>query len=150
MQAVGVAKVDDIVELRSTVEGPCVIMVTHKEVVARLKEKLDCVTVTGEDSAAAKDKAVTDFQSGRVQTIVCNTAAGGVGLTLTAASTMIVGEIPWSPAVLRQAEDRIHRIGAKRSCQYLYVVGENSLDNSILATIRSKESYLRPVLGDAA
>jgi hypothetical protein len=54
---------------------------------------------------------VSEFQSGRLKGIALTIAAGGVGLTLTAASRMIFVDRDWTPSTNRQAEDRLCRIG---------------------------------------
>jgi SNF2 family DNA or RNA helicase len=51
------------------------------------------------------------FQSGEVPLFLITLKAGGVGLTLTAADTVIHYDPWWNPAVENQATDRAHRIG---------------------------------------
>lgn len=146
LTAVGMAKVDAAVELCLGSDEPIVIMTTHNDVVEAMCERLDCkLRVTGSESADAKAAAVAAFQAGESKYIVCNVQAGGVGITLTRASVMLFVEIPWSPAVLRQAEDRIHRIGATRPCQIIRLVGINTLDKDILDAIAYKERFINAV-----
>jgi len=57
------------------------------------------------------------FESGRARILVGQIASAGVGLTLHGGginNRVLVTELPWSPADLRQAEDRLHRIGQTR------------------------------------
>mmetsp|Transcript_22387 Transcript_22387/g.46425 ORF Transcript_22387/g.46425 Transcript_22387/m.46425 type:complete len:132 (+) Transcript_22387:2104-2499(+) len=54
---------------------------------------------------------VDDFQSGLSAVFVCTFGAGGVGLTLTAAASIILLDRPWTPGDALQAEDRVRRIG---------------------------------------
>jgi SNF2 family DNA or RNA helicase len=60
-----------------------------------------------------KDRAplVKRFQSGQVRVLVATLDTGGVGLTLTAATTVILNDRPWTSEDAKQAEDRLHRIG---------------------------------------
>lgn len=49
-------------------------------------------------------------------------AAAGLGITLTAASTMVFYSLDYSMSNFEQAKDRIHRAGQKENCHYIYLV----------------------------
>lgn len=67
------------------------------------------LVLTGETQNRAD--VVARFQAGAAPVFLASLRAGGVGLTLTAADTVIHYDLWWNPAVERQATDRVHRIG---------------------------------------
>lgn len=67
--------------------------------------------LTGETNPEDRQTICDRFQSGQSKVIVGTIRAGGVGLTLTAASNVILVDRPWTPGDTEQAEDRCHRLG---------------------------------------
>lgn len=77
------------------------------------KAKIPHGLITGKVDAYMRQVAVDDFQAGRTKVILFTAAAGGVGITLTAARRLIRLQRPWSLVEDKQVNDRVHRIGSE-------------------------------------
>jgi SNF2 family DNA or RNA helicase len=73
---------------------------------------------------------------------VGNIRAAGTGLTLTAASDLILFESDWAPAANAQAIKRIHRIGQKNECRARFITLANSIDEMVTKTVVSKTAAI--------
>ncbi|GMS82058.1 hypothetical protein PENTCL1PPCAC_4233 [Pristionchus entomophagus] len=67
-----------------------------------------------------------------------STKAGGLGLNLQTADTVIIFDSDWNPAADAQAQDRAHRIGQKKEVRVLRLITANSVEEKILAAARHK------------
>tara|TARA_B100001250_G_scaffold151566_2_gene130016 strand:+ start:19300 stop:21528 length:2229 start_codon:yes stop_codon:yes gene_type:complete len=112
----------------------------HKSVVNALAEKYGGLRVSGSDSMKARQASIDLFQNDpNSRVIVLNTKAGGVGITLTAASDVLFVEQGWTPAEHDQAEDRCHRIGQDaESVSAFYLLAEETIDDDIYELIAKK------------
>ncbi|KAI4338598.1 hypothetical protein MLD38_023636 [Melastoma candidum] len=112
-----------------------------------LKKKVGCIRIDGSTAPVARQTLVTDFQEKDViKAAVLSIKAGGVGLTLTAASTVIFAELSWTPGDLIQAEDRAHRIGQMSSVNVYYLLANDTVDDIIWDVVQSKLDNLGQVL----
>lgn len=96
-----------------------VVMAWHSSVMKEIAERLEAqglrvACINGGVSADDKAATVELFQAGKIDVVVGQIAAAGVGLTLTASCHIVFAQLPWSPAVFAQATDRIYRIGQER------------------------------------
>lgn len=88
-----------------------------------------------------------DFKGNDVNVIVVSINAGGVGITLTAASRLIFIELPWHPASVEQCSDRIHRITQKNACQIGFFLGKGTIDEQIYKMIEKKRKVSDAITG---
>ena len=103
----------------------------------------NCCEIRGGMSDSAKQKAIDDFQSKKCQVCILNIMAGGVGITLTAAHTMIVIDYAWNPSDMIQVEDRICRAGQDQQCIIYYICcSYSTLDNVFIEMISNKSANI--------
>jgi superfamily II DNA or RNA helicase len=72
--------------------------------------------------------------------VFLSTDAGGTGLNLQAADTVINLEVPWNPAVLEQRVARVHRMGQHRPVQVFNLVTRDSIEERVLRALQSKQT----------
>jgi SNF2 family DNA or RNA helicase len=101
---------------------------------------------------ATKDRVtpVARFQRGDVPLFLISLKAGGTGLNLTAADTVIHYDPWWNPAVERQATDRAHRIGQEHPVFVYKLVTVGTVEERILDMQARKADLADGIFGDAA
>ncbi len=86
------------------------------------------------------------FQSGEATFAVCSVKAAGVGITLTAADTVLMVEQDWTPKDYDQAVKRIHRIGQDSHSEAVTLLGEGTIDEYLRATLERKAAIFQAAL----
>lgn len=88
------------------------------------------------------------FNEGEKEIFLISLKAGGTGLNLTGADTVILYDLWWNPAVERQAEDRAHRMGQTRVVQVIRLVAKGTVEEKMHELQRKKteliDSVIRP------
>jgi superfamily II DNA/RNA helicase len=102
------------------------------------KRKLSFVRLDGSVPQKKRQLLVSQFQSDPQTRLFLTTNAGSTGLNLQAANTIINIDLPWNPAVLEQRIARAHRMGQNRAVSVYVLVTEQTLEESLLATLSSK------------
>jgi len=75
-------------------------------------------------------------------------ATAGLGITLTAASTLVFYSLDYSMSNFEQAKARIHRVGQKEPCTYIYLIAKGTVDEKVLKTLREKADLARMLVDD--
>jgi SNF2 family DNA or RNA helicase len=89
---------------------------------------------------------VKDFQSGKVPLFLISLKAGGTGLNLTAADTVIHFDPWWNPAVENQATDRAYRIGQDKPVFVYKMIAKGTVEEKIQALQQEKAALAGAVL----
>ncbi|MBL4760237.1 MAG: DEAD/DEAH box helicase family protein [Mariprofundaceae bacterium] len=92
-----------------------------------------------------REEAIDTFKTGRANVFLISLKAGGVGLNLTEADTVIHYDPWWNPAAEDQATDRAHRIGQEKAVFVYKLVVENSLEEKIIAMQQKKKALAQAV-----
>jgi hypothetical protein len=100
---------------------------------AELKAARGCAWVKLTGQSQNRDAIIEQFTSGAVPLFLISLKAGGVGLNLPQADTVIHYDPWWNPAVEAQATDRAHRIGQTQSVWVVKMVAQGTIEERILA-----------------
>ncbi|WP_457419761.1 DEAD/DEAH box helicase [Roseateles sp. P5_E7] len=103
--------------------------------------------LTGQTAAAARGDVVQRFQAREVPILLASLKAGGVGLNLTAADTVIHVDPWWNPAVQSQASARAHRIGQDQPVFVYQLVAQGSIEERMLELQERKKALADGLLG---
>ena len=109
---------------------------------------INYVKLTGQ----TKDRQtpVQQFQNGEVPLFLISLKAGGTGLNLTAADTVIHYDPWWNPAVENQATDRAHRIGQNKTVFVYKLVTKGTVEEKILTMQRNKRALMEGLFSENA
>jgi SNF2 family DNA or RNA helicase len=137
-------------ELEDGAISKIVVFAHHQGVIDGLYTRLlqfGAETITGSTPMKERTKIVDRFQNDEFcRVIICNIVAGGVGVTLTAASEAVFVELSPVPGENAQAADRIHRIGQDNKCRVRFISLAGTVDETIVGILRNKTKMIREAL----
>src|SRR3990167_4707619 len=148
------AKLDALLELVASLleEGRSILIFSQfTSMLAIIEKKIKTKgykyrMLTGE--TRNRHEVVEDFQNGKAPIFLMSLKAGGVGLNLTKADTVIHYDPWWNPAVEDQATDRTHRLGQINPVFVYRLVAKSTVEEAMLQMQTKKRSLFEGILSD--
>lgn len=147
------AKYDMLMELLpSLIEGrhKTVIFSQYTKMLTIMREDLKQLGISFaylDGSSKNRLEIVKQFnEDPKILVFLVSLKAGGSGLNLTSADTVIHYDMWWNPAVENQATDRVHRIGQKRSVSSYKLITLNTIEEKILNLQNRKKGIVKKVI----
>jgi len=152
------SKIDELMSIIEDDPGkPMVIAAEHRQLIdlaaARMTDAgIPFARVTGGVSADERDAAVQAFQDGKIDYLLFTYKAGGVGLNLTRADTLVRLQRGWSLVEQLQGVDRIHRIGSEvhDKVTIIDLVAAGTIEETQLERLYDKAERLEEIVRDRA
>ncbi|MCL2301538.1 MAG: DEAD/DEAH box helicase [Firmicutes bacterium] len=146
------AALEDIVEQVTEEGGKLVVVarfVPEIDAICKLLEQkqIRCSCVRG-DVKDRKEQIAAFQNDPEVQVFVGQIATAGQGITLTAASTMVLYSTDYSMSNHEQVRARIHRVGQDHKCTYIYLTARGTVDEKVLRALREKADLARTLVDD--
>jgi len=96
-----------------------------------------------------RDEQVRKFQTDpNIPIFIGQVATAGMGLTLTAASTMVFYSLDYSMSNYEQCRARIHRAGQKFPCAYIHLLAKNTVDLKVMQALKNKANLAKSLIDD--
>ena len=110
------------------------------------KRGIAYVTLTGKTRASERMALVNRFNEEKIPVFLISLKAGGIGLNLTSADTVIHYDPWWNQSVENQATDRTHRIGQKKSVHVIRLITKDTIEEKILQLKEKKQALSDAVI----
>lgn len=110
------------------------------------KMNIDYFYIDGQTKAIERAQLVDKYNEGEVPVFLISLKAGGTGLNLTGADTVIHCDPWWNPAVEDQATDRAHRIGQKKTVHVIKIVTKGTIEEKIYELQERKKALINQVI----
>ncbi|KXT84732.1 SWF/SNF family helicase [Streptococcus sp. DD11] len=107
---------------------------------------MDSFKITGSTPAKERQDMTTAFNQGQRSAFLISLKAGGVGLNLTGADTVILVDLWWNPAVEAQAIGRAHRIGQERNVEVYRMITRGTIEEKIQELQENKRNLVSTIL----
>lgn len=152
--AAGAAKTPHVINFVKNImeiEESVVVFCHHKAIHKILHESLgefDPASIIGGQSDKVRQENIDRFQRGETKMMIAGLRAGSVGINLSRAKYVVFAELDWSPAIHRQAEDRLHRIGQKETVFAYYLIGNGTLDDHVADVLVDKSYEIDEILDE--
>jgi SWI/SNF-related matrix-associated actin-dependent regulator 1 of chromatin subfamily A len=111
LAAARIPALTELVEQYEETETPLLVFSAHRAPIDTIAQREGWAAITGDTEAEERTEIVARFQRGELKGVALTIKAGGVGITLTRASTAVFVDLEWRPIDNWQAEDRMRRIG---------------------------------------
>src|SRR5581483_1049851 len=123
----------------------------HLDLVGRALDDVGVRTLRFDGSTPADERArlIDAFQRGDADAFLISLKAGGTGINLTAADTVVHLDLWWNPAVEDQATARAHRIGQTKPVTVYRVIARDTIEERILQMHEDKRDLALAVLDGA-
>lgn len=109
------------------------------DLIIKRLEKYGVVAITGDTNDAERQEIKNRFQNDPdIHVFVGSMKAVGVGITLTAASTVIFTDEPWTNGAFEQCVDRCHRIGTSKNVTIHTILAHDTIDEKVHAIMMKK------------
>jgi SWI/SNF-related matrix-associated actin-dependent regulator 1 of chromatin subfamily A len=138
---VGMAKVEPAISWIKdfiTTGSQLVVFAWHRDVAAKIADATGAGLVSGDVEEEDRELSIKQFQQGDLQVLVLTIATGGVGLNLQCASDALFVEHAWTPALMKQAEDRLVRIGQKSPVAFTWLVADHKIDRALVNVLERR------------
>lgn len=132
---------------------PAVIFGRHRHLLRRMQADLIAAgyavdLATGDVTAGSRQKRVDNFQDGKSDVIIGSLDGAGVGYTMIRACDFFVFELDFTPALMKQSIDRIHRRGQTRVCRIRWPIINGTIESRVARLFLAKDAVAQSALGD--